>query len=331
MIITKTPFRLTLGGGGTDLPSYYREHGGYVLTSAIDKYMYICIKYPGSPVDNKIILKYSKSEVVSTPDELEHDIVRAVLKTEGITGSIQISSIADCPAGSGLGSSGSYTVGLLNGIYFALERSIDKKTLAEDACAYEMNILKKPSGKQDQYIASYGGIIEMIINKTGCVTVNRVPIENYTIKTLESNMMMFYTGFTRKAESILQTQKEKIDSGEIIDIMHSIKEIGMNAKNYLVAGDCHKFAHTLDLHWQLKSKISKDMSSEYIDKWYKHALNCGAIGGKLCGAGGGGGFINIYCDDENACKRIRKDYKEYGMIEMPWRFEMNGTRIVADI
>jgi len=326
MIITRTPFRLPLGGGGTDLPSYYERFGGALLTSTINKYMHINV----NPliIEKNVILKYSKTEIVNHSDKLAHELAREALKLTKIFDSIEISSMADIPARTGMGSSGSYLVGLLKALHTLKGEVIAPAELAEEACHIEIYNLKKPVGKQDQYAAAFGGIISMEINKKGQVKIERISLPAEFIKDLENDLLIFYTKFTRESSKILDEQKKattKNDKG-VIKSLHEINEIGLEIKKAVKRGDIYALGQLFDAHWQVKKKRPGGISNPKIDYWYDLAKDNGALGGKIMGAGGGG-FL-LFCCPWNQ-KGLRETMKKEGLEELDWRFDFEGSRILA--
>jgi len=319
MIITRSPFRISLGGGGTDLPDYYKKHGGSLITAAIDKYMYISLNQLA--VENFIRLKYSKTEKVDKVGELKHELAREALRLANLDEGLEIASIADLPAKTGLGSSGSYTVALLKALHTLKKEAISAQDLAEEACHIEMDILDKPVGKQDQYIASFGGIIHLKINKKGEVEVKRLNLPLETIKKLENDLILCYTNIQRESNPILKEKAKKTR------ILHEIKEIGEKSRKALENGDTQAFGKLLDQHWQTKKRLSRQISTSAIDYWYDLAKKSGALGGKIMGAGGGG-FFMFCCPGEKS--KLRENMKKEGLIEMEWRFDFAGTKILAD-
>jgi len=297
MIIVRAPVRIPIGGGGTDLPSYYSLYGGEWTSAAIDKYVYIAVN---KRFEDTLRVSYSKTEEVENPDQVEHPIVREALKLLGIEGGIEIVSIADVFSNTGLGSSGSFTVALLTALHAFLRNTTkndlpSRKEIAEQACHIAMNLLKEPSGKQDEYISAYGGITSFLASKNGEVKIEPLypqKIAPETIRELENNLLMFYTGIRRESRDALKIQAQATQKGEkeMIENLHRIKEIGREIREALVKNDFHQFGKLLDLHWQEKIK-RKGTSDPQINKWYEIAKENGAIGGKLIGAGGGGFFI----------------------------------------
>ncbi|MFZ1082434.1 MAG: galactokinase [Candidatus Kryptoniota bacterium] len=331
MIVVRTPFRLPLGGGGTDLPSYYKKYEGFLVTAAINKYMYINLNQPA--LVDKIKIAYNKTEVVGLKDigKIEHEIVREALKYLKICQPLEIHSMADLSAGTGMGSSSSYTVGLLRALNAMQRRHIPVQELAEEACKVEIDLIGKPIGKQDQYAAAYGGIITLEIDRLSNVTVTRLQIGHETIYELENRLMMFYTAIQRDANEILgeQSQKAKVDEEVAIKAMHMIKEIGKEVKIALENDDVSGFGRLMHEHWLEKKKISNKMSSGEIDRWYTKALGSGAIGGKLMGAGGGG-FL-LFCVDYGKRKELRAAMEAEGLRYMDFKFDWEGSKELVNI
>lgn len=325
MIVARSPLRITLGGGGTDLPSYYRDHGGFLISAAIDKYVYITVH---TTFIDELILKYSKLEKVSKIEDLEHPIVREALKLVGIDNlSIEITSMADIPAGTGLGSSGSFTTALLRALHRYKMNVITKSQLAEQACDIEINKLNEPVGKQDQYIAAFGGITCFEFNKDDTVKVFKAGLDEETRYNLEDNTMMFFTGYSRKASSILEDQVKKTQQNneDMIKNLHFVKDLGYRSLDALQAGNLRKFAALMHEHWENKRKRSHGMSNNNIDEWYNKAMQNGALGGKLIGAGGGG-FLMFYTEDK---ARLRHAMRETSLREVRFRFDNEGCKIVV--
>ena len=324
MIIARSPLRITLGGGGTDLPSYYQEHEGFLISAAIDKYVYITLH---ETFEKGFFLKYSKFEKCMSIDEIQHPIIREALKLVDWKGEgLELCSMADIPAGTGLGSSSSFTTALLRGLHTMNGNIVSTRTLAEEACDIEMNRLKEPIGKQDQYIASYGGITCMDFHKDGYVWVNPLRISDETLYNLEDNLILFFTGFSRSAGSILKEQDDKTKShnDDMIKNLDFVKDLGFQSKAALEKGDLDTFADIMNVHWEHKKKRSGGMSNPQIDEWYNLALANGAQGGKMIGAGGGG-FLMFYTKDK---VRLRDAMRNTGMSEVRFRFEKEGARIL---
>lgn len=327
MIITRTPFRLTLGGGGTDLPSFYREHGGFILAAAIDKYMFLNVNTP--IVDDKIRIRYTSSEIVDHVDDVQHTLAREALRFFGINNGIEIVSMADIPSGTGLGSSSSYLVGLLNALHTLLQSPATPEKVAEEACYIELDVLKKPIGKQDQYMASFGGLTALDIKPDGTVSVTRLELDMDLVEALEHNILMFFTNEMRDATAILEKQDEatKTRDRAVVKSLREIKNIGFEIRNAISQGNLHYFGELLDVHWQAKKQLSEGISNPQIDTWYELAKQNGAIGGKISGAGGGG-FLMLYCEEDKA--RLREKMRGAGLRELKFRFDFEGSKVVFD-
>ena len=324
MIIVRSPLRISLGGGGTDLPSYYKEHEGFLIAAAIDKYVYVTIN---RPFLEGIYLKYSSIENVKDVSEVQHKIIREVLTMQNLrTPQIEITTLTDIPAGTGLGSSGSFTTGLIKALYTYRKKHIHQEALAELACHVEINRLAEPIGKQDQYIAAIGGITSFAFHKDDNVVSAPVNLSVDTIFDLEDNLLIFFTGFARSASNILNDQKirsEKNDE-DMINNLHYVKELGYRSKSALENGDTNLFGELMHEHWENKKRRSGSMSNTDIDKWYSLAMKNGAIGGKLVGAGGGG-FLMFMAKDKS---RLRKAMKESGLEEVRFKFDFEGTKVI---
>jgi D-glycero-alpha-D-manno-heptose-7-phosphate kinase len=325
MIITRSPLRVSLGGGGTDLPSYYAEHGGFLVAAAIDKYVYITKHVT---FQEEIIVKYSKLERVTSVDQIEHPIVREALRMTGVTDPhIELTSMADIPGGTGLGSSGSFTTALLKALHAYKKNLVSPAELAEQACEIEINRLGEPIGKQDQYIAAVGGITAFTFHKDGRVEYRPCKIAEETLYNLEDNLLLFFTGYSRSASSILKDQNDrsKKNDASMLDNLHFTKELGYKSLESLERGNLEEFAMLMDVHWQRKKARSSGMSNGQINQWYDYAMASGALGGKLIGAGGGG-FLMFYAGDK---KRLRHAMREKGLQEVRFRFDFEGTKVVA--
>lgn len=325
MIITRSPLRISLGGGGTDLPSYYREHSGFVIAAAIDRYVYITLHHT---FVQELIIKYSRMERVQSIDEVQHPLIREALRlTEVGAPYLEITSMADIPAGTGLGSSGSFTTALLKALHALRKNLIHPQELAEQACLIEIDLLNEPVGKQDQYIAAYGGITCFRFLPNHQVEAWPLKIDTDTLYNLEDNLLMFFTGYSRSASAVLQEQdtKSKQNDKEMIANLHFIKELGRESKEALEAGDLERFAELMNVHWEHKKQRSANMSNNHIDQWYQLARQNGALGGKLIGAGGGG-FLIFYADDK---VRLRRAMREAGLQEVRFRFDFEGTKLIA--
>ena len=324
MIVSRTPLRISLGGGGTDLPFYCDKFGASLLTAAINKYIYITVS---RRVEKTYKLNYSKTEITESVEGIKHPLIRECLRHVGIKEPVEIHSTAEIPAGTGLGSSLSFAVGLLNALYYYKGEIVSKYKLAEDASHITMDVLKEPCGKQDQYASAFGNILHLKINQNGKVTVTPINLSHEDIKKLEENLMMFYTGFTRSANEMLAEQKKNADSSDVIRQYHEIKKIGEQSLKCLETGDLKRFGEWMNVHWELKRKISSSMSNQDIDRWYGLALANGAIGGKIIGAGGGG-FLLLYAENSN--ERVKKLMETEGLVYTPFKFDFDGSRIVYD-
>ena len=325
MIITRSPMRISLGGGGTDLPSYYREHGGFLIAAAIDKYVYITLH---ETFAQELIVKYSKTEVVQAVEEIKHPIVREALKLMRLEQPhLEITSMSDIPAGAGLGSSGSFTVALLRALHTLKKSFMPPRELAEQACHIEIERLGEPVGKQDQYIAAVGGITVFNFHPDGRVEYRPCAISEETHFNLEDNLLLFFTGYSRRASKILKDQNDKSKQQDpaMLDNLHFTKQLGLQSLTELEAGNLEEFAHLMDIHWQRKKARSKGMSNPRIDDWYEYAMENGALGGKLIGAGGGG-FLMFYAEDK---KKLRHAMREKGLQEVRFRFDFEGTKVVT--
>jgi D-glycero-alpha-D-manno-heptose-7-phosphate kinase len=324
MIITRSPLRITLGGGGTDLPSYYREHGGFLIAAAIDKYVYINVMRPFTP---GIFLKYSKLEHVDGIDDVHHPILREALRMVGFrTPQVEITTLADIPAGTGLGSSGSFTTALLRALYAHRRRLLLVHELAELACEIEINRLGEPIGKQDQYIAAYGGVTCFTFHPDENVRAEPLKIPMNALMNLEDDLLLFFTGFSRSAGTILSDQKTRTQKhdAEMLANLHEVKEIGYRSRQTLERGDTAGFGALMHEQWEHKKRRSQGMSNPNIDEWYELGRKHGAIGGKLVGAGGGG-FLMFYAEDH---RRLRDAMTKAGLEEVRFRFDFEGTKVL---
>ncbi len=324
MIIARSPLRITLGGGGTDLPSYYRDHGGFLIAAAIDKHVYVTAIRPFLP---GIFLKYSQLEHVETADDIQHPIIREVIRMlQFRTPQIELTTLADIPSGTGLGSSGSFTTALIKALYAHRRRTILPSDLARLACEIEIDRLNEPVGKQDQYIAAYGGITCFRFNPDESVVAEPLGISFDTMADLEDNLLLFFTGFSRSAGSILKDQKVRSQKGdeEMIRNLDYVKDLAYRSQEALVAGRVAEFGTLLHEHWEHKKRRSGGMSNPHIDEWYDLGMRNGAVGGKLVGAGGGG-FLMFYAEDRN---RLRHAMSRAGLEEVRFRFDFEGTKIL---
>lgn len=327
MIVSRTPFRLSLGGGGTDLPAYYGKHGGFFVSGAVDKYMHIVVNDGFEP---GIRLSYSKTEIVDSIDKIRHPLVREALRLLDLKDRLEIVSLADVPAATGLGSSGSFTVGLLNALYARKKTVKTPEQVAEVACDIAMNRLHEPSGKQDEYTASLGGIRAYSIGRDGKVTSEELNISESTLAELEYGIMMFYTGITRSAGEILGKQQAKVSEGDdaALKKMHAIKAIGLESRRALESGDLRRFGELLHEHWVLKRGITDSMTTDSVDSWYSTARKSGALGGKLVGAGGGG-FLMLFCQEGR--EKVRAALAKQGLKEMRFRFDFEGSKVIYNV
>jgi D-glycero-alpha-D-manno-heptose-7-phosphate kinase len=325
MIITRSPLRISLGGGGTDLPSYYRRHGGFLIAAAIDKYVYITIH---RTFEEEMILKYSKLERVTELGDVRHPIIREALKLVGIKNvNIEITSMADIPEGTGLGSSGSFTTALLKALHAYCRNLVQPDALAQQACEIEIDRLGEPIGKRDQFIAAFGGITCFRFTQDDSVEAWPLSISEETQNNLEDHLMLFFTGYSRSASSILKEQDEKSrrDDGAMLENLHFVKDLGEQSQQALESNDLRAFAELMNVHWEWKKKRSGNMSRPEIDEWYKLACSNGALGGKVIGAGGGG-FLMFYAEDTG---RLRHVLTEAGLREVRFRFDFDGTRVMV--
>ncbi len=324
MIMTRSPLRISLGGGGTDLPSYFQEHSGFLVAAAIDRYVYILMHQRFVP---RILLKYSHMEEAERIEDLKHPLIREALKLVGWEDlRLEITSMADVPAGTGLGSSGSFTTALLRALHVGMKNFVHPSDLAEQACKIEIDILKEPVGKQDQYIAAYGGITCFRFLPDGRVEVWPLKISQRTLYDMEDHLLLFFTGYTRSASEILKEQdtRSKKHDPEMIANMHFVKQLGRDIKDALEAGNLQGFGELMNTHWEYKKGRSRSMSNERIDHWYNLARANGAIGGKLIGAGGGG-FLMFLCQEG---ARVRQVMADEGLEEIRFRFDFEGTKVV---
>jgi D-glycero-alpha-D-manno-heptose-7-phosphate kinase len=325
MIITRSPLRLSLGGGGTDLPSYYRRFGGFLISAAIDKYVYITLH---QTFQRELIVKYSQLERVDSAHELQHPIVREALLMVGLERpNLEIASMADIPAGTGLGSSGSFTAALLKALHAYCKNLVHPSELAAQACDIELVKLGEPIGKQDQYISAYGGVTCFRFEPNDHVEAWPLRLSGETLLNLEDNLILLFTGYSRSASGILKEQdsRSKVDDAEMLENLHFVKDLGVRSQAALECGRLEEFADLMNVHWEHKKKRSCSMSNSHIDEWYELARKNGALGGKLIGAGGGG-FLLFYCEDK---KRCRHALTQAGMREVRFHFDFEGTKILT--
>jgi D-glycero-alpha-D-manno-heptose-7-phosphate kinase len=324
MIIVRSPLRITLGGGGTDLPSYYRGHEGFLVSAAIDKYVYVNVM---RPFTEGIYLKYSQLEHVEKVDDVKHPIIREALQLLGLnTPQIEITTLADIPAGTGLGSSGSFTTALLKALYTHRKRHLHQEELAELACHIEIDRLGEPIGKQDQYIAAVGGVTCFTFQKDDKVVAEPLGLNMNTMFDLEDNLLLFFTGFARSASGILMDQKVKSQQNDedMLSNLHYVKDLGCRSRDALVDGKTQLFGELMHEHWEHKKRRSGGMSNPKIDEWYELGMNNGAVGGKLVGAGGGG-FLMFMAQDRN---KLRHAMARAGLEEVRFKFDFEGTKVV---
>jgi len=329
MILSRAPTRISLGGGATDLESYYSKYGGFLIAGAINKY---CNILANTRFDDKIRLSYSEQEITNNVDEIEHRIFRAALNYTGIKKGIELHSTADVPAGCGLGTSSSFTVALLNALHAYKKDYVSQKQLAEEACHIEIDVLGEPIGKQDQYLAAFGGLTCLTFERNGEVLVEPLRISNETLDQLENNLLMFYTGRQRSASDILLEQdiKSRQDDQEMTDNLHQIKEIGLQTRNYLEKNQVDMLGELFHVHWETKKKRSQRISDPFIDECYEEARKNGATGGKLIGAGGGG-FFMFYCNNNNHSKpKLIETMQKLGLQWGMFHFDFQGTKILIN-
>ncbi len=326
MIVSKTPLRLTLGGGGTDLPAFSSQHGGFVVTSAIDKYIYLVVN---RRFESPVRASYSITEIVEPIGSIKHPVIREALELLDLRSNLEIISIAEVPAETGLGSSSTFTVGLLHALHMYKDEHLSRQVLAEEACRLQMDILNEPCGYQDTFIATFGGLICLDIQKDGKVNVSPLKMSDETSRELESSLVFFYTGMKRSSSMVLKDQGAAVKKdGFELEAMHAVKDIGYKVKRALEKGDITEFGRLQNEHWMVKKKTSAAVSNGLIDKWYDIGLNNGALGGKLMGAGGGG-FLMFYC--ENGRDGLRKALAKEGLREVAFHFEPEGSKISLNL
>jgi D-glycero-alpha-D-manno-heptose-7-phosphate kinase len=333
VIVTRTPFRVTLGGGGTDLPSYYTGNGGFIFAMGLDKYMYVVVNRP--TVGRKVRLHYSQSEVVDHVSELRHELAREGLRAHGIEDSFEVASIADLPAGTGLGSSSCYLVGLLNALHHDRRDYVPLQSLAEEACHIELDILRQPIGKQDQYMATYGGLTVLEIARDGKVVVRQLRPSSSDIAELVAHTHIYYTGAQRDAREVLHDQNTamqstgNVDHARVAESLHRIKDLGRRILEAIEASNFDRWGELLDEHWQSKKKLSGKISFRAVDEIYEEVRErFGVLGGKIIGAGGGG-FLMLYCPRQHAA--LERFMMERGMPRMHYTVEPEGTKVVAQM
>jgi D-glycero-alpha-D-manno-heptose-7-phosphate kinase len=329
MIVARAPLRLPLGGGGTDLASYYSRHGGFILAAALNKYVYVCVNRPAA--DDLIRLKYSRSEEVQRVDELQHDLARPAFESLGITGNIEVSSMADVPAGTGLGSSSAYLVVLLTALHELVGRRLAPQELAELSCHLEIDVAGHAAGKQDHYMAAFGGLTALEIKPDGTVDVQEVALSVTTREELRNGLLLFFSGVTRKADDILRAQNEgtERDDRQVLDSLDEVKALGYRIRAALESDDLAAFGGLLHEHWEQKKRRSGSISSLALDEWYELGRRNGALGGKVVGAGGGG-FLLFYCPAAER-GRLRSAMTEAGLREMPFDFDRLGAKVLVNL
>ena len=325
MIITRTPLRISLGGGGTDVPSYYRKAGsGFLIAAAISKYVYIAVN---QNFDEAILLKYSQVERVYRPEDIAHPLLRECLLDAQVRSTIEISSMADIPAGTGLGSSGAFTVGVLKALHAFKHEIVPNEQIAERACEIEIERLQQSIGKQDQYIAAIGGLTAFEFHADERVEVIPITLAEPVRHRIEDNLLLFFTGYSRSASSILKDQKVRSEKNDqaMLDNLHFTKYHGYQSLAALETGNLGEFARLMDVHWQRKKARYSGMSNDRINEWYDYAMAHGALGGKIIGAGGGG-FLMFYAGDK---AKLRHAMREKGLQEVRFRFDFEGTKVVT--
>ena len=328
MILARAPMRISLGGGGTDLPSYYTQYGGFILSAAINKYVYVYLNRPSA--DKLLRVKYSRYEEVDSVDQIQHDLVRPALKLLNLNGNLEIVSMADVPAGTGLGSSGTYLVALLCGLNELRREKVPTQALAETACHIEMDLAGHPVGKHDHYLAAYGGFTCMEISQKGKVQVSTLDISLTTLEEMHNSILLFYTSLTRSSTAILQEQKTGTEDGDrtTVESLHKTRELGYQVKKALELGNLDQFGRLLHVHWENKKKRSRKISDARIDRCYELAREHGALGGKIVGAGGGG-FLMLYCPNHSKAN-VRQAMAAEGLDEMSYNFDFEGAKVLVN-
>ena len=329
LIVTRAPLRIPLGGGGTDLPSFYKEHGGFVISAAIDKYVYIQLNK--LKIEDFIRVKYANTELVSNPKEIKHPLLREALIHSGITTGVEISAMSDVPGRTGMGSSGSFTVALITTLNTLNGENFSRKDLAEEAFYVEAERAKQPTGKQDPFIGAFGGLTCFEIDQSGEVTVSPLKLKENIKIELANNLLVFFTGIKRESFDILSEQVSATQSKNTttVDSLHETKNIGYQVREALTSGQLDQFGFLLDQHWQNKKKRSSSMTNTDIDRWYEVGCSAGALGGKILGAGGGG-FLMFYCPLQYQ-KELRRKMAKEGLREMRFAFDYEGATVLLDI
>lgn len=319
MIIVQSPLRISLFGGGTDFPEYYLQEGGCVLSTAIDKYIFVVIK---RRYDDKLRIGYTRTEMVDSVDEIQHELIREALRITGINKGVEITTMGDIPAGSGLGSSSAVSVGALNAMYTSLGENVHAARLAREACEIEIERLKKPIGVQDQYISAFGGLRFIEFNTDGTIQVERVVLDELVKRRLNENLLIFFTGVTRQADTILAEQQVNIS--QRMAVLRELKQMTYTARHELESGNIDALGHLLHESWMLKKQLASRISNGMIEEAYQAARNAGALGGKISGAGGGG-FLLLYCPYQRR-EAVREALKE--LQELPFRLEPDGSKVI---
>ena len=328
MITSRAPLRIPLGGGGTDLASYYRQYGGFVLSVGIDKYVYIHLNR--LKVERFIRVKYSQTERVEDPRDIAHPLLREALLHTDVGGGIEISAMSDIPGRTGMGSSGSFTVALLAALHAHKRKQVPIQDLAEEAHYVEAGRASQPAGKHDHYLGAFGGLTSLEIKPSGKVAVTPLLISEHVAEELPNSLVVFFTGIQRESADILTQQDQDTQAGEdaVIDGLHEIRQIGYDIKDALLEDDLDRFGHLMHKHWQTKKKRSEKMTNTRIDRWYDQGIEAGALGGKILGAGGGG-FLMFYCPAQHR-RQLREQMSKEGLIEMPFRFDMEGVKVLMN-
>ncbi|MBI1884942.1 MAG: sugar kinase [Chloroflexi bacterium] len=328
MIVSRTPFRISFGGGGTDLPAYYSRYGGFIISAALNRYVYIALN---RRFEDSIRVSYSQTEIVEGPDQVQHPIVREALRFLDLDDALEIVSIADLPANTGLGSSCSFTVGLLNALHALKREHVSLEELAEEACHLEIERLGEPIGKQDQYIAALGGITCLEIDREGGVRAAPASVPKEVLDELEERLLLFYTGLKRRASDVLEPQSRaaREDEPKVVSALHAIKDIGHEVQDSLERGELDRFGKLMDLHWQTKKNLSDRVTTDEVNRWYDLAMAGGALGGKLMGAGGGG-FFMFYCPNGSK-NEVRRALAAEGLKEVRFGIDFEGSKVLINL
>jgi D-glycero-alpha-D-manno-heptose-7-phosphate kinase len=326
MIVVRAPYRIPLGGGGTDLPSYYSRYGGFLVTAAINKYIYVTINKRFE--SNIRVSHHMDIEIKNTKEELEHPVIKAAMQLLHFDDNIELVSVADIPPSTGMGSSASFTIGLLAALHAYRGDKISARDIAEEACEIEINILGRTGGKQDQYAGAFGGINIMEIATCGKVSMNPLKMPPGALSVLEDNLLLFFTGIMRQASDVLKAQSlaTEQDNRSTVEALHSIKEIGKESRKALEQGNLRRFGELLDAHWKTKRRLSNQITTDRLDKLYNTAVQNGALGGKLMGAGGGG-FFMFYCEGD-ARERVKKALIAEGLKPFQFNIDHEGLKVL---